>query len=648
MIELTVTQVFLPDGATRYRLAPECAAFGACGASGVDTLHFTLPASWAGLTVRVTFHPGAGASGTAPAPVAAVLDAAATVPLTAAITAADGALVLDAVGQNGYAAYSAGCRYRVYAHPAAGGGSTALTPSEYQQFAAATAADRTAAETAAQSAAAAAKTAVHGTPVYCWGDSLTFGAGGDISGWHVNDYPRTLAQLCGQPVVNLGVQGESTVTVMARQGADPLTVPACTIPVDCAPVTVGTLAAGLKTASGARAKPLHLGAAGVNPCTLAGVRGTLSLSGTSDDTRVYTFTRETPGSAVPVVEGAELETYAMAHFTDGIAVFWAGANGGWNGSITTYIAQLRAMAAAYAYKDYLVLLLRETTVESDLAAFRTAFGEHFLYLLPLLQSRGLAEAAILSSDSTLKNGVPAQLDSGDGLHLNFYGYPVVGRFVFERLLECGAFAAAPADTAATGDAYGAFLYKLPQKTYLTGRSYVDTRVRLYKDVSAAWTVVCAFEGVLGCAAGYPYSLLCCLYDGVNKGLTVRRSGDEALTVMAGASGVRMDYATEFSGKAYSEIEHAGGRNVVVIAKDAADNYSIYLNGYRAYNSPLCYTLAQADAPGALHLIAGARWNADGTAAEYLSSFTLDDLRVYDGALADDAVRTLTAALLAQS
>lgn len=65
--------------------------------------------------------------------------------------------------------------------------------------------------------------------VVCWGDSLTAshtngtGYKGMVKGWIKGDdsYPGVLQDLLGDgyDVVNCGVGGESTLTIMARQGA---------------------------------------------------------------------------------------------------------------------------------------------------------------------------------------------------------------------------------------------------------------------------------------------------------------------------------------------------------------------------------------------------------------------------------------------
>ena len=68
--------------------------------------------------------------------------------------------------------------------------------------------------------------------VVCWGDSLTAshtngtGYKGMVKGWIKGDdsYPGVLQDLLGDgyDIVNCGVGGESTLTIMARQGAYPM------------------------------------------------------------------------------------------------------------------------------------------------------------------------------------------------------------------------------------------------------------------------------------------------------------------------------------------------------------------------------------------------------------------------------------------
>lgn len=63
------------------------------------------------------------------------------------------------------------------------------------------------------------------TIISCWGDALTFGAGGD----GVN-YPSELANLTNMTVYNYGFDGETTNLIAARQGGISLYAKKFTIP----------------------------------------------------------------------------------------------------------------------------------------------------------------------------------------------------------------------------------------------------------------------------------------------------------------------------------------------------------------------------------------------------------------------------------
>ncbi len=184
------------------------------------------------------------------------------------------------------------------------------------------------------------------------------------------------------------------------------------------------------------------------------------------------------------------------------------------------------------------------------------------------------------------------------------------------------------------DAYGVMLYRLATPTLFNGYKLLDTHVKLYDDKDKSWTVVCAYSGELSSTQGYPYNVICCMYD-AGKGLTARRGAEgEAMTVLAGTGGVRVDLA--------GCTENMDGANVLIVVK-SGDNYSIYMNGDIAYGAPLGYGMEEADTHDAT-LIAGARLSSTGV-PEYYTAFKLDELRIYDGALDADAVAELTSQLL---
>jgi hypothetical protein len=270
----------------------------------------------------------------------------------------------------------------------------------------------------------------------CWGDSLTFGAGGNLDGWHVTDYPKTLSELTGLPVINNGVQGEGTIEIMARQGANPLIVQNITIPSTCTKIKIGEKN-GISTKNGKYSKVSVYGATGLNPCYISGVEGSITLEGVNTDDATYYFTRSKEGDKLHV-DYAEVETFSMKYLKGGVSIIWMGANGGWenSSSVRDYILlinQINEMIKYGEYRDYLVVLCREIGDISIINEFKREYGERFIHLKPLLHDYGLQEAGINITDVTYTNGIPSSLDAGDGLHLNFYGYPVVAKFIYKQL-----------------------------------------------------------------------------------------------------------------------------------------------------------------------------------------------------------------------
>ena len=74
--------------------------------------------------------------------------------------------------------------------------------------------------------------------IVCWGDSLTYGSGGNGT-----SYPSVLEECLRNermyiPVVNMGIGGENTVTIAGRAGAVPFRLKEFTIPTESIPVEI--------------------------------------------------------------------------------------------------------------------------------------------------------------------------------------------------------------------------------------------------------------------------------------------------------------------------------------------------------------------------------------------------------------------------
>lgn len=167
--------------------------------------------------------------------------------------------------------------------------------------------------------------------IVCWGDSLTAGAGGDGT-----SYPSVLQGLIKQniyeiPVINMGVGGEDTNTILGRSGVAPFVANAFTIPSDLSEVNIL-----LKSSNGRGVFPLRQNGTnnsdgGVNPVTIDGIEGTISIEQASSASKEfkYYFKRSSEDKTTSVPDGTPVITKATNLYNDYINIIFMGQNGGW-------------------------------------------------------------------------------------------------------------------------------------------------------------------------------------------------------------------------------------------------------------------------------------------------------------------------------
>lgn len=206
--------------------------------------------------------------------------------------------------------------------------------------------------------------------IVCWGDSLTYGTGGEGV-----TYPSVLADETGLTVYNYGVCGEKADQIAVRMGLYPMTTGAFTIPAEREPVALSLLCDGEDPIM------LRLGDAGMNPCDIAGVKGELSYS---EEDGNYYFTRQTKGDAVTVSDGAVVTMDAAGKIDpDDIVVLFIGSNDRPTAEdAETLIATEKEMIRYLGSSKYIVVGLTSKEMIPEVAAVNeklaAAFGTHFL------------------------------------------------------------------------------------------------------------------------------------------------------------------------------------------------------------------------------------------------------------------------------
>lgn len=277
--------------------------------------------------------------------------------------------------------------------------------------------------------------------IVCWGDSLTFGAGGaGIS------YPFVLEERLNEDrlyinVINMGIGGENTVTIAGRAGAIPFKLNEFTIPMESTPVEIF-----FQEDEGKSIRPFEQGDSGINPCIINGVSGRMSGESDEDGVMRYFFTRSEPGEVVYVPEGTEVETWAASHLSDYIYVVFMGENHGWN-DIHDLIEQQQAilsMQKKYA-GNYIVVGLptgtKEERQELEEALYET-YGDKFLNIREYLSTQGIYDAGLKPSEEDLSRMEEGMIPTSllvDHIHFNAVGYRLIGNFMYERMDELGYF-----------------------------------------------------------------------------------------------------------------------------------------------------------------------------------------------------------------
>lgn len=294
----------------------------------------------------------------------------------------------------------------------------------------------------------------------CWGDSLTYGQGATEQ---ANAYPETLAKLSGCPVYNMGVPGETAMTIAARQGAVEIVLPeAFTIPrvgsveIPLADVVMdGKTVYYLPTEEDGKVIPRNTAFGDWNPVTICGVKGMLTVEVNSTVwprmlNRVR-FTRAQAGNEVQVKAGERLLCPAQEVEAD-INVFFTGTNGGWSVDNTVAedspaaaakLAELlrRQIAKTPHSEQYIVVGLiggAEGDWKDTEQTLHAAFGEHYLDVKSYLASeQALSDAGVAPTEQDRADiavgRIPTCLRT-DSVHLNDVGYKLLAQEIYKKLV----------------------------------------------------------------------------------------------------------------------------------------------------------------------------------------------------------------------
>lgn len=270
--------------------------------------------------------------------------------------------------------------------------------------------------------------------IVCWGDSLTYGQGGNGI-----TYPSVLGEKTGLEVINYGIQGETARQIGIRMGVWPMSVGAFEIPAETAPVEVSLWQWGEDPIM------MRLGDCGINPCYIAGVEGTLSYA--AEENKYY-FTRTEEGDAIAVMDQTEVETYASGDKNPSdIIVLFAGTNLPPDKDTVGELIQMEHQMIEYLGSErYVVIGLTSKTLIEDVElineSLAEAFGEHFLDIRSYLLENGLRDAGIEPTKKDQRNIAKGEIPPSlrvDEVHGTEDFYRIIGECVYRKLIDLGYF-----------------------------------------------------------------------------------------------------------------------------------------------------------------------------------------------------------------
>lgn len=304
-----------------------------------------------------------------------------------------------------------------------------------------------------------------GKKIACWGDSITYGLGGqentfiksdngviDASDW---SYPDTLKYYTGLDVYNLGVCGETSYDIALRQGGIKMYVGKQVTVKQGVRAQINIVDEygsqvmlenfnGYETDNDEPANVVYIND---TPFQLEADNGKLYIS-------VY---GDSSNKSIKIKKGTQVVTKAAHDISGDVLVIQMGSNGGWD-DYDELIQQYKAMIDNSGTECYIIIGdtdnpdesvdsayytdSSEVGIDDTLweAALREAFGEHFINMRVYMIENALSTAGLEPTQEDIDNiddgRVPESLKH-DFTHLNSYGYYDVGVAVYNKGIELG-------------------------------------------------------------------------------------------------------------------------------------------------------------------------------------------------------------------
>ncbi len=312
--------------------------------------------------------------------------------------------------------------------------------------------------------------------IVCWGDNTTAAVSGSLNypfvlQTYINTYMCDIYDFSSTvenaldfarldwskyklsiPVVNMASGKESTYTIMGRAGVDPyITYQDITVPAEAVPVSIV-----LTSVEGKNVSPLTGGDMGVNPVTISGIEGQLSLNREDyayNGSLHYTFTRLTPGEETFIPAGTVVKTASEDLYKNYIHVVLIGMYGDYTSAddLVNQVKKLLSRQAQnperfivlgpYAHNIFAVSTSEMNAVDS---AMVSAFGSRYISIRRYLIGDGYTDAGISPTSEDkyyiAQEIVPPSFKvASHSEELNSLAHKLIGKLVYTRMDSLGYF-----------------------------------------------------------------------------------------------------------------------------------------------------------------------------------------------------------------
>ena len=312
--------------------------------------------------------------------------------------------------------------------------------------------------------------------IVCWGDNTTAAVSGSLNypyvlQTYINTYMCDIYDFSSTvenaldfarldwnkyklsiPVVNMASGKESSYTILGRAGVDPyITYDEITIPENSAPVSIS-----LTSLEGRSVSPLTGGDMGVNPVTIAGIKGKLSLN--SEDysyngSLKYTFSRLEPGAETVVPAGSVVRTASEELYKNYIHVVLIGMYGDYS-SADDLVQQVKTLLSRQAQNPERFIVLgpyshniysaSTSAMNAVDSAMLSAFGNRYISIRRYLIGDGYTDAGIkpTSEDQYYisQEIVPPSFKvASHSEELNSLAHKLIGKLIYTRMDSLGYF-----------------------------------------------------------------------------------------------------------------------------------------------------------------------------------------------------------------